>query len=405
MFSKYDLRKRRYFGVIDYLLQPLHRSQVGLVSHTSKLQSRRVIFLSVTLWPLMILGCGRANSNWRVSVAYTQTSVDLASISCPSSSDCIAVGGEQYENHPSGMEEAVIYDSGVWKLLKVNGLRRQDEVLVGSSCTRVLSCIAVGSVLGQNGSTQDGGWIVRISGHSGTSLTEIQGKLHFTGIACTSHTHCLVTGVRFTPNPVPLLEETFDARSWSRVVIPALASQQSGELSGLACAEVNECIAVGSTWPTTTFGSSKPLVYSYDGIRWSKIELANARMPAMLSSVTCLDSRSCLVVGQQGIRPTRPLVYQWNGKEWKEANISFVKRSIAMSSVACGSTTRCVGVGGGQGIGESPAVIVWNRARWSWIRSPSPSSTEPAGMQDVVCATRNLCFGVGYHWVYAITGP
>ena len=160
----------------------------------------------------MILGCGRANSNWRVSVAYTQTSVDLASISCPSSSDCIAVGGEQYENHPSGMEEAVIYDSGVWKLLKVNGLRRQDEVLVGSSCTRVLSCIAVGSVLGQNGSTQDGGWIVRISGHSGTSLTEIQGKLHFTGIACTSHTHCLVTGVRFTPNPVPLLEETFDAR-------------------------------------------------------------------------------------------------------------------------------------------------------------------------------------------------
>ena len=159
----------------------------------------------------------------------------LTSVSCVSSSSCMAVG---YASSYSGnFSLAEVWDGSTWTLVPASEPGTVNNYLFGVSCPTTSACVAVGS--GDNGST-------------GQSLVE-----------------------------------SWDGSMWSVTPTPNLSS--SG-LSGVSCADPTSCIAVG-------VNSNGTLVESWDGATWSVIPSPRPGTTSNLTAVSCLPTFGCMAAG------------------------------------------------------------------------------------------------------------
>lgn len=192
--------------------------------------------------PTSYPGAGTLTEHWngkRWSVQKTPTSDDsnasLSSVSCPSLTSCVAVGGTQKR------PVAERWTGTRWSRVRIpEPAQSTDALLTAVDCASVRACIAVGA---------------------------------FT-------THRVVPG---TPVAVTGMADRWNGKTWTVRRIRALTGHglDSGA-SSVSCASTHVCMAVGQ-------GATVEL----KGTRWS----AEIPSPLGLTGVSCPSQRTCIAVG------------------------------------------------------------------------------------------------------------
>lgn len=287
--------------------------------------------------------------------------VKLSSVSCSSTTDCIAVGDYEVSNNFfAALAEK--WNGSAWKPLALPTLAASSTSLSGISCASATSCVAVGGAdqasLAEfwNGTT----WAVLPTPPGGP-----------TAISCATATSCMATGGTHA--------ESWNGRSWTSLGTPPLTLF----VKGVSCISAATCMAVGH------LGGVGSFAMSWNGSTWHASRVDKL---GMLPGVSCTLAIHCMAIGSylttSDLRAG--LAEFWNGSAWTRRTTPAFPHGGRLADVSCRSVTDCVAVGGS----EEAATLaeVWNGI--SWRITPTPS--RPAGSQEdaVSCAGR-YCLAVG----------
>ena len=301
------------------------------------------------------------------------TSSGLSSVSCTSSSACIAVGLES----PSG-SIAERWNGTEWTLqappIPTGG---KSMVLKGVSCPSSTSCVAVGSYLNSSGFQMQlaehwngSEWSIQLStGPSETSSSRLS------GVSCASTTQCVAVGT----GSKGVFAEGWNGSEWS---LQTAVSPAGAALEAVSCSSSSACTAVG-----TKVGGS--LVERWNGTEWA---LQTNPSEGRLKAVSCPSASVCMAVGDT---PTAPLAERWNGSEWSIQTTPSLLGHLR--GVSCASTSECIATGNAE---REPLAERWNGTEWSL--DPMAPPVEPIGfelveLRSVSCLSTSACIAVGSH--------
>jgi hypothetical protein len=324
----------------------------------------------------------------------------LFGISCTSAKNCVAVGGEDFED---GGQLSDAWNGSSWNILPVPKKGSSDG-LNGVDCTGARTCIAVGS--GPN--------FAMAQTWNGTSwhLTPRPVVPHrtlfseFNGIACDGPSRCLAVGDYAAPNTEGLtaLAESWNGHSWK--LLPAPPDVAS--LKGVACPSVKVCVAVGDDGAEADVASAR-----WNGSTWTELTTPGPPVkkdsPQVLSSVSCPSVTYCIAAGSGpgisgGILPTGAFAEKWTGgSAWTLLSVpdpptfdfdGTVNAPASLAGVSCASRTRCLAVGGDE---DTDAIssyanfaVSWNGTSWRALRTGKVDL-----LRGVACAPRAQCLTTG----------
>ena len=372
---------------------------------------------------------------------------DLHSITCPSSSDCLAVGSNAtapvlYQSTDGGQTwnlrtvassigylqavfcqsgagssncwavgtaeagtgaTAVIYAStdggNTWPSVRVTGLAGRLNAIACPGTVNTVTCTAVGSTNPISQSST--GTILRLRGDlsSVTSVAPPAGVTALTGIACQGSSNCLATGLT-APSPSSsnqtgtLIASANGGATWATTRIP---SDVSG-LAGLACPASGNCAAAGYAAPSG--GAPGALVISGPATAVSWTREAHLSGVGYLDGIACPAAHTCLAAGYAGDGAAAAAKLAWtaNGTTWSTQGAG----AGYLDGVACLTTSTCWAAGyqamGGSGSGEIEALTLSGAA---WTVQTQLSLAPRAGLTGVSCADQTHCVAVGN----SATGP
>jgi hypothetical protein len=345
--------------------------------------------------------------------------VTLGGVSCPSTTNCFAVGSAGQPNSTTVLAFLQHWNGHTWSIMtspKPKGA--QSLGLSGVSCSTTTSCFAVGSyqtgvlsplvtktlVEHWNGQT----WSIMPSPNPTGSANSF-----LNGVSCRG-TSCFAVGYSRLPHSTTLVEHWVGNR-WSIVPSPNPTGSLSDDLGGVSCPSTTNCFAVGNA----QFGSDyKTLMEHWNGHIWS---IMTSPSPAgsddgFRSGVSCPSTASCYAVGTaQFGAGYKTLIEHWNGTRWsimtspnpKGADSAYLNGDEAayLNGVSCPTTTHCFAVGESTVVSDVPyvgafektLVEYWNGRTWSIMRSrnPSPGGVVGAALSGVSCHRQASCFAVG----------
>ena len=252
---------------------------------------------------------------------------DLSSISCVSSTSCVAVGTGGYDGYQYAAFER--WDGSAWSFQPPAGEFRFGELWTVSCASRV-ACMAAGD------NNLDGSpAVARWNGRAWHGLS-----VHFRpiGVSCFSRTICAYVADPLstigTAQSCPILGFWTHGR-WSQDLTLRWATRSPdlfGRLEAVSCASASACTAVGSA------------VYGSNGQRWT-VEPNALRRGEVFRGVSCVSRAACVGVGlRRTENTTHAFVKRWNGSRWSTVYVSKMVDS-QLDSVSCSSATACVAVG------------------------------------------------------------
>lgn len=180
----------------------------------------------------------------------------LESVSCPTPTDCMAVG---YFNNYSGYLPLV----EVWKggnswtgkaaPLPPDALFTDMSALSAVSCLSTTSCAAVGYYADRASSYTDLTLVDRWSGTGWSSGAAVSSPnpagatgSGLSAVSCFSASMCIAVGQYSTSNSSLMLEELWNGRRWAIASMPVPPGATSQDLTAVACPFVTLCSATGS---------------------------------------------------------------------------------------------------------------------------------------------------------------
>jgi hypothetical protein len=293
------------------------------------------------------------------------------------------------------------------RLAKVPGspLPSNDNFLADITCPSPTDCIAVGHV-GEGANTvgpdnrtlilqeTGGGWKVvpspNAADEAGSGLN---------GVTCFSPANCVAVGYSEdgASNSTTLIEQNIGI-GWTIVPSPnANAFGGDGSLSGVACGGPTHCVAVGSY--ESENGNFQTLIEENLGSGWNMVPSPNSgtNEDNALSSVTCAGQSACFAVGSHRAEGhNRPLIEQNAGAGWTLVPSS---ATGGLYGVACPSIDFCVATGGDLSGGFGPfggtplsvASLIEDMTDGTWVVAAGPQ-VGPYGR--VTCPTPTYCISV-----------
>jgi hypothetical protein len=272
----------------------------------------------------------------------------FAGVSCPTDSDCIAVGSSQNQGfHRSGLIER--WNGTQWQIMAAPGLRvrRQHPVyLQDVSCASMRACV----VIGERGND---------SPASGSGLP---------------------------------ISERWNGKRWQRMQFAALPGSPPVSPISVSCGSANSCTAVGS--PSDRPGPA--MIEHYNGRRWRVSYTTPARMHhTVLEEVSCATASMCLAVGTKNLAqpgvPDSPLVLVLTNGRWSTLPLR-APAYAGLAGVSCSTASSCVLVGEGTNAKRVPIPLA---ATFDGVSlEPLPASTANR-LTGVACATENSCLIFG----------
>ncbi len=275
---------------------------------------------------------------------------ELASVSCPGASTCIADGlSSDYTAQGFSAE----WNGSGWTTLT---LPASTHLLGDISCASITRCVAVGGLSGGFAEAWTGGtsWSVLTATSPGALL----------GISCASSVSCLAVGD--AGNGTLLYTVPF-AESWNGSSWQAMRTEHFDALLGVSCA-AGRCLAVGSYNNHADY--VRTFAQAWNGSRWQSAS-PPGRLGA-LGSVSCAGASYC--VATPAPSDASASAESWNGTRWR-------KLPGTGSGVSCPTTRFCMVVGSG-------GSDVWNRSTWTHHPLPEPAV-------DVSCTGPSYCMAVG----------
>jgi hypothetical protein len=262
--------------------------------------------------------------------------------------------------------------------------------LAAVSCASSTTCMAVGSYTNSANvsvtlaESWDGtSWTIRSTpnptGGTGTELS---------GVSCTSSTACTAVG-SFTDSTgkTSTLAERWNGTQWAIQTSPNPSGAAQAELNAVSCASSTACIAVGT-------GSSGSLAEHWDGVHWT-IQPSHGDS---LNGVSCTSATACTAVG---VNANNTLAERWNGTTWAIQSTPTVDSYNVVSAVSCASATRCTAVGDylypGPRLHPYPHFSfaqAWDGSAWTDESMQHPTGDDVP--QGVSCTSAAACAAVGF---------
>jgi hypothetical protein len=266
------------------------------------------------------------------------------SVSCASSTRCMAVGGTSTEADLSKSQPLVErWDGTRWGIRKVSVDPADPSELFSVSCPIGTDCEAVGRHQGVSENVLLERWNgTRWQGQSLTGTAPGPSPwLGLQGISCPTTRSCFAAGAGLVGH--------WNGRHWS--VWPKASRRVSAD--AVSCFSSTSCTAVGNE-----LGK----ISHWNGKRW-RIQ-GSVDEDQDLYGVSCPASRSCLAVGRFAVDSdeSEPQAGQWNGSRWTFSEIPVGSGQDWIDSVSCPAKTACVAVGGAGAIAGQ-----WNGTSWTDI--------------------------------------
>jgi len=344
--------------------------------------------------------------------AASATSSQLHGVSCTSATFCMAVG-EQGTSSGGATTLAERWNGSAWSIVaSPNPAASKFSRLYAVSCPSPSDCTAVGSQF--NATTKISKTLVeRWNGKKWSLVSDADfpggpsGAFLF-GVACTSSTFCFAVGQRSVSGSVGtiVLIERWNGHSWSLVNTPKVPNARYLVLKAVSCTSTRRCDAVGDF--LTPSAGPVPLTEHWNGTAWTLVPSATTGELGegdLLVSVSCGSPASCIAAGEYelgGVGRPATFVEQWTGTSWKIVKSGDPARSYsALEGVSCKSATSCVGVGRYQkprnrfDFGPTMTLVErWDGKKWSIVASPNPGS-KVSDLAAVSCWSTTRCFAVG----------
>jgi hypothetical protein len=188
-----------------------------------------------------------------------------------------------------------------------------NSALGSVSCTSSTACMAVGAPAIATG------FLGTLAERWNGKRWEIQPTLNPTGspasylfgVSCTSRTTCTAVGTYddSAASVVPPLAERWNGTSWVIQPTPFSNADGQGSLSGVSCTSATACTAVGYL-PNLDI----PLVERWDGTRWVIQPTPDS---GLLAAVSCTSTTACTAVGNYFTPALATLAERWNGTNWE----------------------------------------------------------------------------------------
>ncbi len=300
--------------------------------------------------------------------------------------------------------------------------------LNGVSCPSTTNCFAVGLEISfptfyatalvehWNGHT----WSVMTS----PTPTGSPGDAYLNEVSCPSTTSCFAVGYVYVKSgsthlAIKTLVEQWNGHRWSIVTSPNPigSGTPNSYLDGVSCRSTTSCFAVGYVQSGSSHPTSKTLVEHWNRHTWSIMTSSNP--PGfryhVLDGVSCPSTTSCSAVGFSQGSTVQALVEHWNGHTWSAMTrpTPTGTNNWDLSHLSCPTTTSCFAVGsywvGGAayaaGAVEKSLVEQWNGHTWSIMTSPNPTNATSTGLGGVSCPTSTHCFAVGFFSHDVSLGP
>lgn len=339
---------------------------------------------------------------------------ELSGVSCWELSGCIAVGTyvNEMEARPDPLVER--WNGSTWNEQTAPRVAGASETALQSvSCVSTSDCMAVGHYESgelvyalaeqwngttwavQNATTEHGAWLESVS--------------------CVPNTkECIAVGGVTTrePNGSHVLIERWNGRRWRAERLKLRPGE--GEypwLYGVSCPAVRECKAVGSIVNSTQ--GQRPLVISLSGLKW-RIQASPTPEPeyyGYLTGVSCATASACTGVGRYAssvLDGTQSLIERWEGSAWTiERSPSPVGKEKAegethwdLSSVSCAEAQECVALGayGERGSVSELLGEYWSGSTWELVEPVSEGLTISrlfVGLPGLSCPVVEFCTAVG----------
>jgi hypothetical protein len=337
---------------------------------------------------------------------------DLYGVSCPSPSNCWAVGAAY---NGSGYDTLIQkWDGTSWTIVPSPNPGSGYNVLFAVTCSSASECWAVGWYSGTQTNYAPQTLIEHWDGTSWTVVISPNGDTRqdvLTGVACASASNCWAVGYHYSHmNEAGLyfyetLVEHWDGSSWS-IAASENTSATQNILYGVTCAATTNCQAVGYTTSNTPVGPFQTLIEQWDGVSWKIVASANTD-PAhnnYLFAGACASSSDCRAVGYSntpdvGIALT--LVQRWDGNTWtieSSPNVSTTQNN-AFFGVACPAASDCWAVGYNSASGVIQNLIEkWDGNSWTIFAAPNTNIAQSNVLESVACTSSYDCWAVGYYY-------
>lgn len=263
----------------------------------------------------------------------------LGGISCATSRVCMAVGTAypalSVNVHYFYSALAEVWDGSGWSNHSPPPRLTRNGFFQAVSCPSPSECIAVGQAgtsalaIGWNGRR----WRVQLA------PVRSRGMSVLNGVSCTSAASCIAVGYREqNPSaPTRALVERWNGAVWSTVRTPTTNPLENAMLNAVSCTG-GFCTAVGSL-------RTRPLVERWDGRRWSVQRNPKGGPDASLAGVSCVSPADCTAVGFQTNNALESVAERWTGGQWSIERTPTPARGSVLWSVACVSAADCVAAG------------------------------------------------------------
>lgn len=321
----------------------------------------------------------------------------LNAVSCSSDTACTAVGNAETV---SGESESLTerWNGHAWTVQTTpppDPSQQTNDALNGVSCPTGMSCTSVGYTgpLGFPGHTEislaerwnGSSWTVR-----NTPNLVTQAGSSFTGVSCSSGTHCTAVGERDTDTGLsgPLAERRHGS-DWSLQDVAVPADPFARGFVAVSCPASNSCVAVGGGYSEV-----------WDGHAWTPkpiVTPGGAIEPPTLAGVSCGAANDCTAVGVYYDTSQHFLAEHWNGSSWTvEPTVDPVGADgFQIGGVSC-RPGFCMAVGyyfEGQNV--LPFAETWDGSSWSARPPVNSDPTDGVLLRAVSCSASNACTAVG----------
>ncbi len=309
-------------------------------------------------------------TGWSAPQAIDPNDGVLASVSCPTTSFCMAVGGA-----------ALAWNGKAWSppdLIDSNG-----GGLSSVSCPTTSFCMAVnwnGNAFAWN----DRAW-------SPPDLIDPNGS-QLESISCPTTSFCMAVD---RSGDVP----KWHRKTWSRPEKTPLSRGLAGFNSVIAvsCAGPHFCAVIGGATSTDVsaaqppdmpyFGGFPQLAITWNGASWSpRHTLSSARAVFGVSlALSCTKPSHCVALATARAG-TEMASFAWNGKAWSPPDL-IDSNGGGLSSVSCPTTSFCMAVD------WNGNALTWKGGEWS-----KPDQIDPEGyLASVSCPSARACVAVDWN--------
>ncbi len=297
------------------------------------------------------------------------TSGGLNSVSCPTSTFCVAVGADSDSN---GVASTSKNGGTSWSQV---ALASGEPDLNAVDCESASQCVAVGT-----------GAIVRTTngGKKWTSYAVPTSDTTLLGVNCPNLTTCVSVGVspsEVGPYAGEVLDSTDGGSTWTAASFP----QSAGAMGDVDCPTSTFCVSVGAS-----------ILVSNDGGKdWSARSVSGGT--GVLRTVSCRSATTCVAIGPNpaGAQDSTAAAYEVittnGGVSWN--SMTMPAGTASLDTLSCSTGSLCEAAGSPLK-GDSAPIYLSENGGTSWsVDGGAPSSVN--NVSSVNCTSTAGCVLVG----------